>query len=129
VEQTLETNTHRYEKALKKGTLHINDQLKVVKETITKLSDCLIEEFDTMRDEVQRAIQGVCLRQGNLEARMQDAVGETVQSRITIETRFEGLRALVEDDFRKELERQRNLTASVMTDNRIRSAKIDQDLE
>ena len=52
-------------------------------------------------------------------------MGETVQSRITLETRFEGLRALVEDDIRKEVERQRNLTASVMTDNRIRSAKID----
>jgi hypothetical protein len=45
-----------------------------------------------------------------------------------LEHRFESIRALVEDDMRKEIERQRNLCSSLMTDSRIRSAKLEEDI-
>ncbi len=45
-----------------------------------------------------------------------------------MEHRFESIRALVEDDMRKEVDRQRNLCSSLMTDSRIRSAKLEEDI-
>jgi hypothetical protein len=34
--------------------LQIHDQLRIVKDTITKLSDAIIEEFESVREDVQR---------------------------------------------------------------------------
>ena len=50
--EVFENNHHRYEKALKKGTSQINDQLRIVKDTIAKLSDAIIEEFESVREDV-----------------------------------------------------------------------------
>lgn len=100
-----------------------------MKDTIAKLSDAIIEEFESVREDVQKNLfQPLALRQGNLEARCQEILNDSLQSRVTLEHRFESIRALVEDDMRKEVERQRNLCSSLMTDSRIRSAKLEEDI-
>ncbi len=77
--EVFENNHHRYEKALKKGTSHINDQLRIVKDTIAKLSDAIIEEFDSVREDVQKNLfQPLALRQGNLEARCQEILNDSL---------------------------------------------------
>lgn len=51
-----------------------------------------------------------------------------MNQRVSIEERYNDMRCLLEDEFRKELERQRTCLNSLMTDGRIRGAKLDEEV-
>ncbi len=54
---------------------------------------------------------------------------DTMHLRVSLESRMEGLRALTEDDLRKDLDRQKTLWISFMGEQRIRSTRLEEELE
>lgn len=59
---------------------------------------------------------------------MNEHANETLQWKLHIDQRVAELKSTVDEEFRRELERQRLCWTSHMADTRVRNAKLDEDI-
>ena len=68
-------------------------------------------------------------RWNQVESQVTQISTDQMHLRVNLESRMEGLRALAEDDLRKELDRQKSLWLSFMGEQRIRSTQLEVEVE
>ena len=73
-----------------------------------KLAEMMTEEFSSVRDELQCEVSKQChalmSRWNQVESQVTQMSTDTMHLRVSLESRMEGLRALTEDDLRKDLD-------------------------
>ncbi|TNV86344.1 hypothetical protein FGO68_gene15090 [Halteria grandinella] len=126
----------KVEKQLNQSQKATNLELKQVKQALAKLSDLLLSECESLRDdfssELSRTTLPVFQRFSQLELSLTQKVNEyaneTLQWKLQTDQRMGELKSTVDEEFRRELERQRVCWQSHMTDTRVRNAKVDEDM-
>lgn len=111
-------------KAVKTTQKEFTGQVEGVKEAVTRLSEVMAEEFEAVRQEYSSQLEATCrplfqrLQQLELHAasQIQEISEEGAVNRKGLEQRFQEVRTLVEDEFRRDLDRQKTMLQSLMAD-------------
>jgi len=91
---------------------------------VTRLSEVMVEEFEAVRQEYSSQLEATCrplfqrLQQLEMHAasQIQEISEEGAVNRKGLEQRFQEVRTLVEDEFRRDLDRQKTMLQSLMAD-------------
>ena len=111
------TSEKNVTKAVKSTQKELTGQIDIVKDAVTKLTEVMVEEFDAVREDYKGQLEQQCrplferikqLEQ-NASSQIQELSNEGFMSRKGLEQRFSEVKTMVEEEFRRDLDRQKTL--------------------
>ena len=94
--------------------------MQVIKDGLLRVGEMMCEEFSGVREEIKdmggRQEFGIMSRWNQMESQLNQLTTDHMHLRLTLDQKLDCVRALVEEDLRKELDRQKTLWHSFMSE-------------